>query len=183
MCNHGKENPSVWFQRLIWVPGQPLQRYEENEWRFCTCTKDANGACVCVCAWCVGFRLCFTFVPGLVVNVNRCGLAGKKGKLFPDERDGCVSGSSISPRLPHRHAVNHLLSLTAKQQRLLLPTRPITSPAAVRRYGGGRRLDVRARYVRKANVCVNGVDTQLNGSWLCCCTSSASRLLRLILKQ
>lgn len=69
---------------------------------------------------------------------------------------------------------------TAQQQSLLPPTHPITSASTLLwRYSKAWCMSL----MGKANVTVNGVDTSLNGSWLCCCMSSAGRLLRLVLKQ
>lgn len=69
---------------------------------------------------------------------------------------------------------------TARQQSLLPPTHPITSTSTLLwRYSKAWCMAL----MGKANVTVNGVDTSLNGSWLCCCMSSAGRLLRLVLRQ
>lgn len=54
-----------------------------------------------------------------------------KGRCSLLKGIGSLSGNSISSRLPHCCAVNQLVSLTAQQQNLLLPTHPITSAATL----------------------------------------------------
>ena len=138
--------------------------------------------CLCVCLSVYVWYMCQYFCLLLLwfwpcCSFPRCGLDWAK------ENVPCWKGWRIS-REQYIHTVE--LSIIWFLYQHSSKVCSFQTPNHINHHGTFLRRWLRAWsmcVIGGANVWVNGVDTYLNGSWLCCCMSSAGRVLRLILKQ
>lgn len=136
----------------------------------------------CACMIRVPLCVCFCCVTGPGVNFPDVVWLGIKEHIHPLSKGWmCFWKRYISQIaiLPGCQSFGVFTSTTTKPAAPHTPNHICCSSALLRRQSKAWCMSV----IGKASVCVNGVDIYLNGSWLCCCMSSARRLLRLILKQ